>query len=190
MKKEDGNFLKRPELYIALLAAFVRIVLSQKLAIWYYSNQLFDDQLLIKYSGLFEHFQVPDIWSLVKTISYPIILYVINASGLSYSVFLASIWIVAALLAVRVFKMLTNDRFVLTFIYVYILFTPSAFDNWVGTRLYRNVVIAPLVLITFLLMIFILLKLIKKSELSAKEIVFPSIGLGIIFSFTYYIVFI
>ena len=187
MKKEHKNFFKRPEFFIVLLATMFRITLSQKVSIWYPSNQLLDDQLFIKYANLFVHFKEPGLWSLVKSMSYPLFLNFVHLTGLSYSTVLAIVWIFAALLLVKVFKLITDNRIFLTFVYLYILFYPSAFDSWVGTRLYRNAIIAPFVLLTFSLMIFILLKLVKNHELAAKNIMFSSIILGILFSFTYYI---
>ena len=187
IEKEIWGLLKRPEVLIALLATFFRISISQKLSIWYPSHAFHDDQLFVRYANLFVHFKEPDLWSLVKTMSYPLFLNFVHMTGLSYSTVLAIVWIFAALLLVKVFKLITDNRIFLTFVYLYILFYPSAFDSWVGTRLYRNAIIAPFVLLTFSLMIFILLKLVKNHELAAKNIMFSSIILGILFSFTYYI---
>lgn len=187
MKKEYEKFVKRPEFIIMLLATVFRISISQKLSIWYSSNEFYDDKLFVRYADLFAHFKEPDLWSLVKTMSYPLFLNFVHMTGLSYSTVLTIVWIAAALLLVKVFKMLTDNRFFLTFVYLFVLFTPAAFDSWVGTRLYRNAIIAPFVLLAFSLMILILLKLVKNHELSAKNIIFPSIVLGFIFTFTYYI---
>lgn len=187
VKKDYFGFIKRPELYIMLLATVIRIFLALKLSIWYRTSDTLDDQLLINYAGLSSHFLMPDLWSMVKTMSFPIFLRFVHMTGLSYTIVMSIVWILAALLLVRVFKVITSDRFFLTFVYLFTLFTPAAFDNWVGTRLYRNALIAPFVLITFSLMILIILKLVKNKNTSAKNIIFPSLVLGFIFSFTYYL---
>lgn len=187
VKKDYFEFLKRPELYIMLLATFIRIFLSLKLSIWYRTSDAYDDQLLINYADLSAHFFIPDIWSMVKTMSFPVFLNFVHLTGLSYSMVMAIIWIAAALLLVRVFKVITDDRFFLTFVYLFTLFTPAAFDNWVGTRLYRNGLIAPFVLIAFSLMLLIILKLVKNKKVSVKNIIFSNLILGFIFTFTYYL---
>ncbi|WKY47968.1 hypothetical protein Q5O24_01165 [Eubacteriaceae bacterium ES3] len=176
-----------PELYIMLLATFVRIFLSLKLSVWYKASDVYDDQLLINYADLTAHFLFPDIWSLVKTMSYPLFLNFVHLTGLSYSMVMALIWVVAALLLVRVFKVVSDNRVFLTFVYLFTLFTPSAFDNWLGTRLYRNALIAPFVVITFSLMILIVFKLLKYKKISAWNIFVSSLLLGFIFTFTFYL---
>jgi len=187
MINECGKYFKSPVFITMFIATLLRISLSQKISVWYPSNQLLDDQLLIRYANLYGHFTKPDLWALVKSMSYPLFLDFVHLTGLSYSTVLAMVWIVAALLMTLIFKMLTENKYFLSFVYLFVLFTPSAFDSWVGTRLYRNAIIAPFVLITFALMILIVVKLQKKNKLSIKEIVLLSIALGLVFTFTYYI---
>ncbi len=186
-KKGWRKFIGRPELIIAMLATLFRIFLALRLSVWYYSYELLDDQLLIDYADLVTHFNIPDIWSLVKTMSFSVFLNFVHLTGLSYSMVVAIIWIGTALLLFRVFKEITNDRIFLTFVYLFTLFTPAAFDNWVGTRLYRNALIAPLVLITFALMILTILKLVKNKNPAPQGFIISNLLLGFVFTFTYYL---
>lgn len=186
-KKDYFKFIVRPEFIISILATFFRIFLSLKLSVWYYSYELLDDQLLINYASLSTHFNVQNVWSLVKTMGFSVFLNFVHFTGLSYSMAMALIWIGTSILLVRVFQLITKDRIFLTFVYLFTLFTPAAFDNWVGTRLYRNALIAPFVLITFSLMVLIILKLVKNKEITVKGFILSNLMLGFVFSFTYYL---
>lgn len=179
--------LKKPENILILVVTLFRLFLSQLLSIWYPSDQMYDDSLLIKYAGLVDHFKDPDALSLVKDMSYPIFIDFVHITGLSYSMVLSIIWIVAAILTVKMLKNITENKFLLIFTYLFILFTPSAFDVFIGTRLYRNSIIVPFVLITFVLMLDIVLNLITKSKICSINVICNSVFLGFVFSFTYYI---
>ena len=189
MKKEIIRFLKRPEVIIMLIATILRIVLSNMLGIWYSSSQSqgFDDKLLVSYAILPSHFGSPNYLSLVKTIGYPLFLNFVYLTGLPYSIVVTAFWIIAALLAVQVCRQINQNKWVLMLVYLFVLFTPAAFDSWVGTRLYRNAIISPFVYIVFALMALILMKTVRNDKISAKNILWPSIFLGIFFIFTYYI---
>ncbi len=186
MKNKAEKYYKSPLFVTLVIATLLRISLSQKLSVWYPSFEFYDDQLLVKYANLLVHFKEPDLWSLVKNMSYPLFLNFVHLTGLSYSTVMALVWLVAALLVTLIFRELTKDKYFLSFVYLFVLFTPAAFDSWVGTRLYRNAIIAPFTLITFALMILIIVKL-QKSKLSLKEMTFLGLFLGLVFTFTYYI---
>lgn len=186
MKNKYEKYYKSPVFVALFIATLLRISLSQKISVWYPSFEFYDDQLLVRYANLLVHLKEPGLWSLVKNMSYPLFLNFVHITGLSYSTVMALAWVVAALLVTLIFRELTKDKYFLSFVYLFVLFTPSAFDSWVGTRLYRNAIIAPFTLITFALMILIIVKL-QKNKRSIKEIIVLSVSLGLVFTFTYYI---
>jgi len=180
-------FFKTLQSIIILAFTIFRIISSNLISAWYPSSQAYDDHLMIAYASLASHFKIPDSLTLVKTMSYPIFLRIVHWSGLSYTIILSIIWIIAAILVVTIFSYITNNILFLRFAYLFILFTPSAFDSWIGTRLYRNSCLAPFILILFACLLLIIIRLIKDEDLSAKKIICLSIMSGFIFTFSYYI---
>ncbi|WP_066687082.1 hypothetical protein [Christensenella intestinihominis] len=187
IKKELLRFFCRPEVIIILIATVLRIILANMAGIWFPSSAGEDDRLLVEYAILPGHFGAPNIMSLVKTMSFPLFLDFVHLTGMTYSTVITIFWIVAAVLAVYCFRQINSNRWFLLFTYLFILFTPAAFDVMTGTRLYRNAIIVPFVFICFLLMLIILFKTIQNKNLTAKDILCPSIFLGFFFLFTYYI---
>ncbi len=179
--------IKYPEIAAILAATILRILLANLAGIWFPSSQISDDRLLVEYAVLPPHFQMPDSMSLVKTMSFPLFLDFVHLTGMTYSTVLAVIWAAAAGLAVYCFRPIHPGRRFLLFVYLFVLFTPSAFDAWIGTRLYRNSILAPFVLICFLLMLRVFFQTVQNKDLSAGDILCPSVFLGILFLFTYYI---
>lgn len=186
MSQTSTKIYKRPEFYIIIIAAVMRIVLGQLLGAWVLPGS-HDDELLISYAFLPEHFTTLDTLSLVKDMGYPIFLNFVHYTGLSYTMVLSIIWVVAALLVTRVFHYLTENRIFLTCTYLFILFTPAAFDAWMGTRAYRNSIIAPFALLVFALILLILFKILKDRNIIARKLTVISMVLGVIFAFAYYI---
>lgn len=174
------------KIFILIITIF-RIILSNLISAWYPSSQLYDDNLLITYASLSSHFTNPNHLSLVKTMSYPIFLRLVHLTGLSYTIVLSIVWILSAILVVKMLSYITKNKFFLIFVYLFVLFTPSAFESWIGTRLYRNSIIAPFVLILFTIMLIIVFKLLVNDEVTAKKIIGINISLGFVFSFSYYI---
>lgn len=85
------KILKKPELYILLTLFMIRIILGNKIGVWYYSNQVYDDQLLAKYAMLKEHFLNPNVYSMVKTMGYPLFINIVYISKMKYSILLSII---------------------------------------------------------------------------------------------------
>lgn len=187
MKTHFCRNAKNPNFILITIITIFRVILSNLLSAWYPSSQGYDDRLLITYASLSSHFKDPNVLSLMKTMSYPLFLKIVHWSGLSYTMVLSIIWIIAAALVVKIFLNVTKNKAFLTFIYIFVLFTPSAFDSWIGTRLYRNSIIAPFVLIFFALMLNMILNLTVNKNITAKKTLSTNILLGLIFSFTYYI---
>ena len=118
---------------------------------------------------------------------YPLFLDFVHLTGLSYNIVLSIIWVIAAILMVRLFSRFGLQPIFLIFIYLFVLFTPCAFDYYVGTRLYRNSIIAPFLFIVFALMLILIVDVLKNKDISAKKILLNIIALSFFFTFTYYI---
>ena len=96
---------------------------------------------------------------------YPLFLDFVHLTGLSYNIVLSIIWVVAAILMVRLFSRFDLQPIFLIFIYLFVLFTPCAFDYYVGTRLYRNSIIAPFLFIVFALMLILIVDILKNKDI-------------------------
>lgn len=180
----DSNRKINGQLLMAMiLLAVTRILLSVLIGIWFAASQTCDDRLMIAYADLSDHFNNFSHLALVKDLSFSVFLKVTSLLKLPYPVIMASVWVVAAFTVYEVvFELLGKRKLIAFLTYVYTLFMPQAFDVWSGTRLYRNGIIAPFVIITLSLMI----RMVKRAGLKKRALV-NSIILGLVFSFTYYI---
>ena len=181
------QILKKSQIVFLSIVTLFRIFLSQWIGNWYPSSQTFDDYILVTYANITEHFRTPNINSLIKDMGYPLFLDFVHLTGLSYNIVLSIIWVVAAILMVRLFSRFDLQPIFLIFIYLFVLFTPCAFDYYVGTRLYRNSIIAPFLFIVFALMLILIVDVLKNKDISAKKILLNIIALSFFFTFTYYI---
>ena len=87
-----------------------------------------------------------DGYELVKPMSYPLFLAFVSTTGLPYTLALLLLWLLAATSVAAMIRSLgIRNRFALLAVFVYVLYCPTAFDAGVGTRMYRNAVIAPVV---------------------------------------------
>ena len=165
--------------------ALMRILLGAAIGVWFPAAQQWDDRLMIGYTALKAHFSIPVYYSLVKDMSFPVFLKLTSASHIPYSAILAILWVTAALSIYTLIKRICcNSKYcniIAFFCYIYCLFLPQAFDIWSGTRLYRNPLISPLVIIIFSLII----RMVYDLDFGNRFIY--SILLGLLFSFTYYI---
>lgn len=153
MKK--NGFLRIDIICFAVLAlcSFFRIWLSTLTGVFFYAEAGFDDAAMVQYAYFFSPYRIyfsPIGCMPFKEIMFPLYLLIVKASGLPYTVVLSLTWVVAALFVWRLFYCLTHKHFYSSLAYLFVLFTPIAFDC-VGTRLYRNAIIAPFVLMVFTL---------------------------------------
>ena len=171
---------------VLLLASLFRIYLELNTPIWFFINSPVDDLLMLNYSNLSYHFTHWTIYSLVKTMSYPLFLFFVNMSGIPYRLWVSLIWIIAGLLITYgCYKFLTKNKIALILVFLFVLFLPVGFDSDCGGRIYRNAIITPFTII-FLATLFIFLnKLLYKLE--SKETLFWAILLGLVFTFNFYI---
>lgn len=187
MRYKKLKDIKKPTIIFLIVITAFRVFLSNLLGIWYDTIWQHDDRLMIDYANIISHFRIPNELSLVKNMSYPLFMDFVHITGISYPIILSFIWIIAAVLVVLLFSEITKNNKFLIFAYVFILYTPIAFDNMAGTRLYRNSIIAPFLMITFTLIIIGLLKTLKMRQIRYKGILIANIFIGIFFTFSYYI---
>lgn len=182
--KKVKEILTTPISYVMALLAVLRVLISQTLGVWFPAGQIWDDSLLMEYADLAGHFKNPNRSGLLKTMGYPLFLKAVSISKLPYTIILGLLWVVAALFVYFLVKRVNDKkRGIALGFYVYTLFLPQAFDYWSGTRLYRNGMIAPFVIVTLVMMIHVILDA-KNSE---KYLCRDSVILGLAFAYTYYI---
>ena len=175
---------------IMIIAAFFRIVLGQIIGNQFYCSETMDDVLLMQYSHIKAHFLYPNLWSLVKTMGFPYYLAFISLIHLNYTFSLSFLWLLAALSIFDVIQRYFKNKYVSLMAYLYFLFLPIAFDSWMGTRIYRNAIIAPFVILFFSLLLMNIKEMISNEKKNRKQIIvlfLRTFLLGFIFTFTYYI---
>jgi len=176
---------------IAVILIAVRLWLGLKTGIWYQVFTPVDDSLLMNYAPLPLHFaDIGGAYSLAKTISFPVFLNIVHYSGLPYTFVLSAVWIICGCLAVRLVRRLRSADGVSPvfelIVLAFVLFNPAFFDITVGTRLYRNSIIAPFTLLLFLLLFLFALRVIKKKGFTARHWIFAAV-IGALLAFNYYI---
>lgn len=193
LKSDTASILKkikRPSSLILLAIVIVltvfRLVLSAKAT--YFTNLYagYDDQLFIHYSEE----MLKGNWlgeystkALSKGISYSLFMVWANKLHLSYGILLGIFNIVASSVAAIALRPLVNNRWMLTFIYTFFLYSPVALTSEYSTRIYRNTLVVPAVL----LVIGCLVGLYLRRNGRLKPFLLWSFGLTIIFSFYWYI---
>ena len=150
-----------------------------------------DDMLLINYADLYAHFvtqNLPPQDALAKDMGFPLILWLIKASGLVFTDAISILWLVAAMTVIVLIRTLRGEQnfFVELAAFAFVMFTPIAFDFNTGTKIYRNVVLPPLYFMTLTMMTLMFarhfLPPIKTSRLFMFNVTF-----GLVFTLTYYV---
>lgn len=125
----------------------------------YASGSLLDDYLMVQYAQLSSHFHPASAWdmtwALTKTMSYPYFLNVLMATGIPYRLAVSLLWVMGALLTVMALHGLWDRSAGKTrqlpslfwaVSYAFLIFSPVAFDEMTGTRIYRESILPPVVL--------------------------------------------
>ena len=175
-----------------IVTAVARVWLGCMAGVWYPPKQGYDDALIFHYSDLASYLsgrELPSRNVMLKELGMPIILNIVNFTGISYTMFLSLLWVLSGALGVLFVRRMSRERRpraeFLTF--VFILFQPVALENWTGTRLYRNALLTPMYFLTFLLALIILYDLVDGSAPKLREALCCSLPLGIVFSLAYLI---
>lgn len=182
MKKQ---ILKNPIIYCCGILILLRLIIGWYIGIQYYSSEVYDDALLVNYANFSSHFRNPNYLSLVKTMSYPLLLNIVHFSKIPYSLFISGIWIIDGLYMKSFLKNISKKEWISMLGFVYVMYFPTAFEMWQGTRIYRNSIIAPFVIFIFIYLLNFTYKNIT-NKISILDCI-KAIGFGIIFTFTYYI---
>ena len=186
IKKMDLDISK---IFLPLIVLFsiLRIYIGNNVGLWYFISSVDDDLLMLNYSNLFYHFTNWNILSLTKDMSYSLFLFVVNISNIPYSFYLSILWIIAGLLTIyAIYKFVNKNKLLLLISFLFIIFLPIAFDSSCGTRIYRNAIMAQVIII-FLSVLFIFISNAVNNIKDNKKLFIWALILGIIFSFNYYI---
>lgn len=141
-------------LLLALAATGLRLLMSLTLHMWYAPEQRADDALLMSYSTSW-YSESTDPYRLAKNQSYGGFLRLVAWSGIPVDIMYFLLWLAAAVLASIAVHAFFRNHWLSLFAYAYVLWNPAAFEDWTGTRLYRNSMTAPSLFI--LLSLFMLL---------------------------------
>lgn len=132
---------------IGLLA--LRIAAGRTVSILVVPDSPYDDAWMVLNSEITNHFVVQDqAWHmlLIKDMGYPIFLAIVRHFGMYYTDAISLLWFLAAISFTYFFVMITHikHRGILISIFAFVLFSPLAFDSYVGLRVYRNGMLLPL----------------------------------------------
>ncbi len=161
----------------------IRIFIGKIVSVALFPFGLADDLLMLDYASKL-HWTSPNINSLVKNMSFPVLLDVVHLSKINWTIWYSLIWFFAAIIVYVLVKKLTKNKILSLFFYLYVLFFYSAFTVSIGLRVYRNCIIHPFIIMFFGLLIILIIELISKFN---KKSIWISIILGLVFTFTYYI---
>ncbi|RSX53693.1 hypothetical protein D2E25_1016 [Bifidobacterium goeldii] len=133
--------------------------MSLTLHMWYAPEQRADDALLMSYSSD-SYTQSTDPYRMAKNQAYGMFLRLVSHSGIPVDVVYFLFWLIAALIMSFAVHAFFHNRWLSLFAYVYILWNPIAFEDWSGTRVYRNSIIAPsLFILLALLMLYLIIRM-------------------------------
>ena len=181
------------------LSAF-RAWFGMKSLVTYQVNTTYDEWWMFRHSVLTQHFTNVEKTAMAKDMSFPLFLNVVHFSGLPYTLVLALVWIAAAWMTFALVGWMLRGSDVhggencvspkvCSFLaFAYVLFLPSAFDAWAGTKLYRNAIIAPFTLVYVLSLVFFVRSATRPADqLKMRPLVGWGVTSGLLLGFSYYI---
>ena len=197
MKKIWNNiwtFVQANYWILFVIPAVLRVWYGELLGVNYFWDQGYDDRLMMDYTDLPNYFvflrSTNVNLTMLKELGEVVFLWIVNLSGLPYSMFMSLFWVGDGLLVYRLVNKITGKKKLAYVLFLVIIFTPSAFDMWCGIRLYRSAMMTPLYLLTFLLLMLLLVRLIQsgneKKMISKGRVIFDAVVIGLVFSLTYY----
>jgi len=194
--------VKSPKTLITVMItlAAIRTWIGLKSFAQYNVDTYHDEWMMFRYSILPTHFaNSSDMYAMAKNMSFPLFLNLVHFSGLPYSLVVSLIWVAAAAMAFILIRrihspddngsgLVRSHDIAALLSYVYILFMPCAFDIFVGTKLYRNAIIAPFALLTALsLLFFVHTALVSDGASHIRRQVTLGVSCGLLLGFNYYI---
>lgn len=176
-------FEKSEKLFFVIVAfvTIFRILINFKII--YSINPAFveDDGLLYMFADRIKESKYLGDYNsrtLVKGISYSLLLAFNSISGLSYSMVLSILDVLSAYVFVKAFQKKIPNKFVLAVMYILILFNPVNLDNSIRQRMYRNTLVPDMVVLTFSLLIGLFFRRNDRLKIQLKWAVSAGIALG------------
>jgi len=190
----------RALLYLMIFLGTLRCWLGMKSFAMYNIDTYHDEWMMFRYSILPLHFATDtDPFALAKNMSFPLFLNLVHFSGLPYTLIVSLLWVLGACMSFSIVKRIlaphadysvnirSHDVAALL-AYTFILFMPCAFDAQMGTKLYRNAIMAPVTLLfTLSLMSLFLTALFTDGAGRSRRMFLWGVGSGLLLSFNYYI---
>ena len=135
-----------------VIATIFRAMMSFTLHMWYAWNQTSDDQLLMSYSFR-GHFAADDALSLAKNPGYGYWIALCSQLGLVPDLCNFLVWLIAAVMMSTAMWHVFHKAWLSIVAYLYVLWNPLAFENWLGTRIYRNSLFVPMFFILLAMLV-------------------------------------
>ena len=119
----------------------MRVLLSFSLPSFYLNNLRYDDSLMVDQAKSLNNGEYLGEYSditLIKGLAYPIFLYITNLLGMSYSMMLTIIYILACIYFIYSLKKIITNKLILFTIFAFLMLNPISFSSELFQRLYRN----------------------------------------------------
>lgn len=181
-------------IFVAVLivcTTILRLIMSLTLHMWFAPSQSADDELLMRQSYA-TYYSSDDKYKMAKNQGFSYFLRLMHWSRINVDVVYFLLWLIAAVFVSYSMYVLFKKVLFSAFAYLYVLWNPLAFENWVGTRVYRNSIFAPCMFIFISLLIIYIESSIRFEGFGSifKIRTFllrllTSLSLGIVFAFIY-----
>lgn len=153
----------------ALIATMIRVYLAVKVPLFVQANACYDDFLFIKYAAS----MISGNWlgsfssvTLAKGSSFSVFIAISYLLGIPYSLALILTYIVSIIILIVALKKLIKNKYVLLFLYLFLLFSPVMFHVENTQKIYRGGVI-----VSFsLLIVASIIGIYTRKEQSNKKI--------------------
>ena len=183
IKKKD---ISKILFWICVLFSIVRICVNFKMAYLIRPDFGSDDGLLFNYADSLAKFNwlgEYNCQTLVKGMSYSLLLAFCAKTSIPYSVVLSGLDILAALTFVLAIKEKIKSDYILKIVYILLLFNPISLDYLARQRMYRNSLIPDMTVIVFSCMIGVFFRRNK----SFKELLGWNLATGAVLCYFYYL---
>lgn len=164
----------------------VRMGLFLRIPYYAIGGSGYDDEYLINIAeSLFarQWLGVYGMTTLIKGISFPIFVALAKALCMPYGMLLGLFYILSAYVFVKACRHLTRNQYILSFIFLYAIYSPVSFSTIVTQRVYRNAIVYPAII----LVVGCILNLYFSRNERLKTKLLWLISTGLSFSFFYYI---
>ena len=165
-----------------IIITLIKIYMTSNLPIYYNVNLKYDDALMINqavdltsgnYLGKYSHL------TLAKGIFYPLFIAILNICKIPYLVGLSLFYIGSIIIFTCSLFKIINNKYILYFIYLFLLLNPLSFSLMTFQKIYRNSLMSSLV---FYLFGFLIL-LYKSYKQTVKKSILIAFFLGLFYFF-------